>query len=285
MQPFGLTSVSLGAITASLITVRGIKRKSLSPSGALTAWLVGFVSISCGLRGFVLFMFYQFGTMATKYRKEIKILKDGDAGESSVRGPSQVLACSVIAVVCSIVHAIFFGEEKTIDFEQYRNESILACAILAHHATCLADTLASELGILSKSSPFLITSLRKVPPGTNGGVTVLGFFWSAIGGILMAIGVLAMDCCSGIKTKPFEMILFGGISGLLGSILDSVLGATVQATFYDEDKKLIYCNKEDAPKTASHICGLDILSNAQVNLVSVLLTTIIGGYFIAPATI
>ena len=59
MQPFGLTSVSLGAITASLITVRGIKRKSLSPSGALTAWLVGFVSISCGLRGFVLFMFYQ----------------------------------------------------------------------------------------------------------------------------------------------------------------------------------------------------------------------------------
>jgi uncharacterized membrane protein len=52
--------------------------------------------------------------MATKFKKETKILIDGDAGKSSVRGPSQVLACSAIAVVCSLVHAIFFGEEKTI---------------------------------------------------------------------------------------------------------------------------------------------------------------------------
>lgn len=63
--------------------------------------------------------------MATKYRKEIKILKDGDAGKSSVRGPSQVLACSVIAVVCSIVHAIFFGEEKTIGTYSFFNYSLV----------------------------------------------------------------------------------------------------------------------------------------------------------------
>ena len=60
-------------------------------------------------------LFYsKIGTMATKYKKEYKVTKDGDAGKSSVRGPSQVLACSAIAVACSLYHAICYGEEKAL---------------------------------------------------------------------------------------------------------------------------------------------------------------------------
>ena len=114
MIPFSPKCIILGFVAATFILKRGIKRKSLSPIGAVTAFVVGFLSIACGLRGFVLFMFYQLGTMATKYGKEIKIKKDGDAGKSSVRGPSQVLACSAIAVLLSLYHAVYFGEEKTI---------------------------------------------------------------------------------------------------------------------------------------------------------------------------
>lgn len=127
-----------------------MRRKSLSTLGAATAWIVGFLSISCGARGFVLLMFYQvrkrrgsrellfvwftdeefmkknsihgyifflqpqIGTMATKYRKDLKVTKDGDAQKSSVRGPSQVLACSAIAVMCSLAHALYLGEEQPI---------------------------------------------------------------------------------------------------------------------------------------------------------------------------
>ena len=54
------------------------------------------------------------GSMATKYKKSIKEKKDADASISSVRGPSQVLSCSAIAVACSLYHALYFGEERAI---------------------------------------------------------------------------------------------------------------------------------------------------------------------------
>lgn len=225
--------------------------------------------------------------MATKYRKDLKVTKDGDVQKSSVRGPSQVLACSAISVTCSLLHALYLGEEQPIDFKTAKNQSILACIVISHHATCLADTLASELGILSKAKPFLlIAPWKQVPPGTNGGVTLMGFFWSLVGGLLMGLGTLLMDILSlGINNnskRPWEMMLFSSLCGLFGSILDSFLGALVQATYYDLDRKLVYCNKSDAPKTAVSIGGKDVLTNAQVNFVSVLVASLFGGLVLAP---
>ena len=77
-------------------------------------------------------------------------------------------------------------------------ESAIACGIIAHYATCLADTLASELGILSKSDPFFIVQpWKKVPPGTNGGVTLGVFFWMASDGMLK-------ELCSWICSQEYR---------------------------------------------------------------------------------
>ena len=163
-------------------------------------------------------------------------------------------------------------------------ESSLTCAIIAHYCTCCGDTFASEIGILSKSKPLLITSpWKKVPHGTNGGITVWGTFWSAIGGLLIGLGFVIMDkFCSGLDVPIWNMILYSSLCGLMGSFFDSLLGATLQPTYYDDDKKLVYCEKEDAPINARHVCGINCLSNAQVNLFSVLATTFIGGFYVAP---
>lgn len=76
-----------------------------------------------------------------------------------------------------------------IDFNSNSFASSLACALIAYHSTNLADTMASELGILAKGvGPILITSGKRVPKGTNGGVTLLGTGCSLLGGCIIGIG-------------------------------------------------------------------------------------------------
>jgi uncharacterized protein (TIGR00297 family) len=268
----------MACIIASLMALRGYKRKSLTTNGAVAAWIVGFCSIISGSRGFLLLLFYIVGTKATKYKITIKAkFEDTD---SSCRGPGQVLACSIIGICIQTIHFIYCGKERSIDFDESQLASSLACALIAHHATNLADTLSSELGILSKSDPILITSLRTVPRGTNGGCSLAGLGCSMIGGFLIGCGTFIIDSFSGLDAKPFAYILFGTALGTIGSIIDSLLGATLQVTYFDEEKKVISDNssKKNATK---RIAGLDILSNTQVNLVSVLITSALG-FFIGP---
>jgi uncharacterized protein (TIGR00297 family) len=282
LKPFGLLASSLAFTIATLIALRGARKKSLSKTGAIAAWLVGFLSVGSGMRGFVLLFFYQIGSSATKYKKAIKEQRDATAFEGSVRGPSQVFACSIIAVILSLAHVCIVGDERAIDFVNSKFASTLTCAILAHHSTCLADTLASELGILSTSLPILILPpWNQVPPGTNGGITLWGTMWSAIGGTMMGIATVMMDLMSRISpVHSVQLIALSTVCGLLGSVIDSLLGATLQVTYLDPDTKLVH--HEYSKPHFKHICGKDIFSNVQVNLISVAITTYIGGWVLGP---
>jgi uncharacterized membrane protein len=99
-----------------------------------------------------------------------------------------------------------------------------------HFSTCLADTLASELGILSPSRPFHILTFQSVPKGTNGGVSYLGLAVSVLGGFIMGlVGVIDLyientGCgAEGNWVWAAEMILFSMVAGLAGSLVRSLL--------------------------------------------------------------
>lgn len=113
------------------------------------------------------------------------------------------------------------------------------------YAAVTADTLSSELGILSTAPPRLILSLdlRPVPRGTNGGVTVKGLIAGAMGaGVIGAASCALLSECplageqEGIASKLCTYAAWTSIAavwGTLGSLLDSVLGATLQASVVD----------------------------------------------------
>lgn len=95
----------------------------------------------------------------------------------------------------------------------------------SHFACCLGDTLASELGILSRSPPILITTLKPVPPGTNGGMSVVGTLASLGGGLFMGVtlAVSLLVESSACRTQWLSVVLpliaWGTAAGGLGSLV------------------------------------------------------------------
>jgi uncharacterized protein (TIGR00297 family) len=87
-----------------------------------------------------------------------------------------------------------------------------------------ADTWATELGMLSRRDPRLITTLRPVAPGTSGGITIEGLSASLGGGL--AVGLAWASLGGGWRGVPLA-----AAAGMCGSLVDSWLGATIQAVY------------------------------------------------------
>lgn len=97
--------------------------------------------------------------------------------------------------------------------------------MFSHFACCLGDTLASELGILSPTPPILITTLKPVPPGTNGAMSLGGTLASILGGLIMGATMLACllvessKCREGWTDITISLLVWGAAAGGFGSLV------------------------------------------------------------------
>jgi uncharacterized membrane protein len=131
--------------------------------------------------------------------------------------------------------------------------------------------------------PRLVISGEIVPPGTSGGVTRLGL-WASVAGALL-IGAMATILsqaasllgANGWQFKAVSYPLLAVAGGLVGSLIDSLLGATLQGVYYCER-----CGKET--ESAIHRCGQPArplrgwlwLNNDVVNFVASLLGGVVA---------
>ncbi|CAB4436628.1 unnamed protein product [Rhizophagus irregularis] len=257
-------------IITLLITLHGYRKKSLSTSGALAAFFVGVGTIQNDWPVFavVLLVFYFTGSRLTKYKAERKEQLEEEYHEGGQRNAIQVFSNALVGTILAIIHQYYYGDEESCLLDD-RGSRFIFFMYLGIYATCNGDTWASELGILNKGWPILITTLKKVPPGTNGGVTPLGLLASVLGGFIIGLSAIISLGLSNLCKGYIEIILIASISGFMGSLIDSLLGATVQISKYDEKLKKITYQKNKHSKTIS---GYDLLDNNQVNFVSSLVT-------------
>ena len=89
-------------------------------------------------------------------------------------------------------------------------------------AAAQADTWATEIGAKASDPPHLITTGEPVPAGTDGGVTPLGTGGGILGAALMSLTAIGGHL-------PWAAVVTGLIGGILGMLVDSLLGATVQS--------------------------------------------------------
>lgn len=98
------------------------------------------------------------------------------------------------------------------------------CASGAALAASLADSMASEMGILSPKPPRDICTLKRVQPGISGGVSALGLAMSALGA-----AIIAAVCLGQGRGLAFCGVI--ALSGFVAALVDSALGSAVQAKY------------------------------------------------------
>jgi uncharacterized membrane protein len=264
--------------------------------------------------GIVLIAFYLLGSSATRAGHLRKAaLEDGhDQGQAGYRTAAQVFSNSASALIATLAWGALHGPgfpgvrvaEALFGVRSvpYVGEAwcpldaaitngwsrALLFVVLGHFACCMGDTLASELGILSNTPPILLTTLKTVPPGTNGALSLLGTAASIGGGMAMgwtmwaALSVENAACRDQTGDLFLLLLGWGAVAGGLGSLLDSLLGATLQRTQYSITSKRILTDASIAPEDESDVkvvSGVDVLSNNNVNLISSTLTALALGYF------
>ncbi|EAW14422.1 DUF92 domain-containing protein [Aspergillus clavatus NRRL 1] len=247
------------AVPAILALVhRAWSRKSLTPLGIIVAALTAIAhAVHPWSAPFLLLVvFYLGGTKVTKVKHNIKahltLSATGAEGGEGQRTHIQVLANSLVATVLILAHAralVVSDPASTTTSEPCfsipgRAADVLVVGIVANYAAVAADTFSSELGILSRSKPRLITSptLRVVPPGTNGGVTAAGLAAGVLGAFTVAVAsALALPFCfSAAGGNAYALSVRAGwvllvtVWGSLGSVLDSILGGLLQASVVDK---------------------------------------------------
>ncbi|HVE70343.1 MAG TPA: DUF92 domain-containing protein [Thermoanaerobaculia bacterium] len=209
-------------IANGALAILGYFMRSVSVSGAIGGWFLGAILIlGAGWPMYVaLLAFFILGTATTKLgyaRKERLGLAQERGGR---RGFSHAFSNVGVAAICAIaVSRLSRSDDNPLEWM-----AIAYFMGIAALATAAADTTASEIGQLIGKRAFLPLTLRRVPVGTEGAISIEGTLAGLIGGaIVAAAGVLSLHY--GLMRTNLGAIFFIIAAAFLGSYIESIAGS------------------------------------------------------------
>jgi uncharacterized protein (TIGR00297 family) len=241
---FIVVAFSLAAVLLHAIDGRGF----------LASTVVGFSIIyGGGVSWFVIVaVFFTLGVAFTLYKYGYKRRLGSAQEKGGARSWPNILANGGVASAVALLK--FTGPSTD-----------LSVLFLGAISTSAADTVATELGLLSHRKPRLITNLtRTVAAGTSGGVTLLG----VLGAVFASLVIGSMAFFLGLMPTQLEIVPICVIGGVLGACFDSVLGAAVQRKGY-----CVICNKSTevlrhCGESTQVVGGVRYIENNVVNLLA-----------------
>jgi uncharacterized protein (TIGR00297 family) len=259
----------LGTLLAIFITVTAWKLHLLSKSGMFAAGIMGMLVF--GLGGLpwacLLVGFFISSSLLSRFARKHKLHLDEKFSKGSQRDAWQVIANGGVA---TLFLTITWIQRELIGCSEacFAANGWAYLAFAGSLAAANADTWATELGVLSRINPRLITTGREVPAGSSGAVSPAGLLSAAAGaGLIALLAALPwVDIPHPLSALP--VILLVTCAGLTGSLIDSVLGATLQSIYFcptcqneTEHHPLHNCGTQTVKQR-----GLDGLDNDMVNL-------------------
>ena len=238
-------------LAATALAALAAWRRALTRGGLALAWCLAVVIGFCGWQtGFlclaVTFLFTIIAGKISGARRERV-----ENGLHAKTGPRDA-----VQVFCNV----FTGALMLVLFKLTAYRGFL-WAYGGAMAASLADSMASELGVLSRRPPRDILTRKLVEPGLSGGVTALGFAMSLLGAALVALCFAAFPGLGFLRTA-----LDVTAAGFFAAVCDSVLGSAVQVKYRCGvcgalTEKPVHC---DAPGTLER--GVRWMTNDAVNL-------------------
>ena len=248
--------LTLGLVLALATAVISLRLKFLSPSGSVATFILA--TLIFGVGGWTwavpILVFFVTSSLLSKFGRTRKKRFDLVFEKSGTRDVGQVIANGGAAGILVMLYGLFPDPRWFIPY-------------LGALAAVNADTWATELGTFSKSKPVLITSMKAVPTGTSGAVSLLGLSASLAGSLVIA--------CSGYFFSPSQagpeywgrIFWYVASAGFIAALADSVLGATIQGQYRCRvcgkiTEKRIHCGGGPTVRES----GIKWINNDRVNL-------------------
>ena len=246
--------VAIAFFVALAVSAVAYKLRMLSLSGMVAAAVVGgcifgFGGISASV---LLMLFFLSGSLLSRLNHPLTpaLKRRGDQ-----RNWKQVLCNGAIPAITVIIIALRHDlrEEITLVF-------------LGSLATATADTWATEIGTRFGKNFYNIFTLRRTHRGPSGGVSLMGLGASIIGAMMIAaislIRFSELDpLCGLVLVKVIPVIT---ISGMIGALIDSLIGATLQAKYTLPDGSITEVKSEGAVLHS----GVSFIGNNATNLIA-----------------
>jgi uncharacterized protein (TIGR00297 family) len=210
---------AVGVVLTIVLAVGAAVGRALTPAAAAVAAVFGITIVVLAGFGFLLLLvvFVAVSSFATRYRFDEKRRRHVQEGRTGERGVSNVLAHIVLPTAIAL--GIGVGRLP---------EDLGAVLFAAALAFASADTLASELGVLTGRAVAILT-LRPVEAGTNGGVSTVGEMFAIAGAVGTAlVGVGLFGAFSEGVGRPWVFLLAVGGAGFVACQVDSVLGEVLE---------------------------------------------------------
>ncbi|MEO7042130.1 MAG: DUF92 domain-containing protein [Gemmatimonadaceae bacterium] len=243
------------------VAIAGIawRAGSLSRSGILAAAACGTLCVAAGWGwASVLILYFLAASALSRAGSDAKDDRTrGVVAKGGARDAAQVLANGGVYSALAI-------------FAANSGNPLLAWGAVGALAAASSDTWATEIGVGLGGTPRSIVTWTYVRSGESGGITAPGLVGSAAGAAW--IGLVAM-----LAGLPHGVAIGALFAGIGGSLVDSLLGATVQ-----ERRRCDVCN--ESTERIVHVCGsttrrvggIAHLDNDAVNLLSTVAGVLLG---------
>jgi uncharacterized protein (TIGR00297 family) len=264
MNPVWLYAL-LGVAAGALLAWLGGRLTLLTRSGQVATWLVVVAIFAAGgwVWGALIVLCMAAGGLAMGFRRPYKAYLTGRYGAQAAQNWLQVTARFGWPAILAMLSIAAPRADYLIP-------------LVGALATAGADIWATELGMLYRKDPLLITTRRPAPHGTPGAISLMGV--TAALGATWLLGFVGLVLASldrwqaqnGIERDLLWLPLAAMLGGMVGNLTDSLLGATAQAVYHCEicdrytDQPVHTCGRP-----TNQVRGWPWMTNDMVDMVSV----------------